>query len=281
MTNVVMEVDNVIFRGTGGGGTAILAQGSASAFSTIENCTFTELAVGVEILGGVPTIRRCLFEHLSEVGILVGRGGKQLSAKSLGQEGDPASGWNTFSFAEGDGLAVVNNTSSELVMEMNDWGTDDFEEIEALIGGPGASDFDPPLTSGSGLLAGALYCTVWDASTQLPLTQATVTLSPSPYEPLEFNVDGVYVFPAIEGTRYTITVAASGYDAVSMAVTVGDGETVSVVVPMGLPQSKTGCYAGYSGADPKTDWAFALLCGLCLGAMLLYPRMVTMGRKGA
>ena len=115
-------------------------------------------------------------------------------------------------------------------MQNNDWDTDDPDAVAALIDGP--AEFEPFLPKGAGLLPASIVCTVWDAATAVRIETASAAAAPGGLNPVTANVDGVYVFAAIPGGSYTVTLSAPGFVPQSKAVTVAAGETASAVFPM-------------------------------------------------
>ncbi|MCF6284367.1 MAG: right-handed parallel beta-helix repeat-containing protein, partial [Candidatus Hydrogenedentes bacterium] len=68
-----MRVSRVRFFGVEAdrGVTGILAQGSAAATGLVDDCDFVDMGIGVDITGGVPTIRKTVFIDPGEAGIYV------------------------------------------------------------------------------------------------------------------------------------------------------------------------------------------------------------------
>jgi len=87
-----MNVQCVTFRGTAAR-TETGITGAARTDTLIESCTFTSLAVGIDIPGVIPVIRRSLFDDISDTGIIL-RG--TATGTALSQNSDAASGFNTF-----------------------------------------------------------------------------------------------------------------------------------------------------------------------------------------
>ena len=252
MDNARMELLGVVFRGSAGrDATGIVVRGPAPVDSLIEDCTFTSLAVGIDIIGTVPVIRRCLFEDLSTDGIIVRRTA-DLTGRSLGVSAIAASGFNVFDTPTIDGFAVRNEQDEILIMENNEWGTDDELLIEESISGP--NDFDPFLAQGAAILASAIFVRVIDAPTQTPITNCTVKLDPSVFDPVTENVDGLYIYPAVIEGPYTITVTAPGLGEIAEEVTLGGGEALIVTIAMGIPDFPDSGDRGDPGdpGDPGT-----------------------------
>jgi len=131
---------------------------------------------------------------------------------------------------------VLNERESEpLVMENNDWDTDDPGEIAEQIGGAGAEavDYDPPLKSGTGIMATSVYCSVWDAVDKTPIENGSVRLTPGAFSPVTENTSGVYEFVCVTaGDNWTFTVSAPGYTNMAQSANVKAGEPKSLLFPM-------------------------------------------------
>ncbi len=230
--NVAMKVSGVAFRGTSRrAATGILINDGTPRRSVIEQCTFTSLAIGIDIWGAVPRVRRCLFEDISQAAILV-RANPGVPVDPLGNQEDPETGWNTFkNSVNPGGPAVVNQRAGlELLMQKCDWDTNNPAVIANRV--EGNVNTTAYLASGSGILAASLYCTVWNAANQNPILNASVELTPSNFFEITNNVGGVYAFPAIPSGAYTVLVTAPGYAENSQPTQVGSGQMVSVVVPL-------------------------------------------------
>jgi hypothetical protein len=96
--------------------------------------------------------------------------------------------------------------------ESFDW----FEEIGVQKGG----------IQITGLVQGSVVCNVIDSATQQPITNATVTITPSVLPPVTQNINGVYTFTPVPTGTYTIRATCGGYLDNSISVSVGQG-TVS------------------------------------------------------
>ena len=91
------KLDGVIFRGDETrAATGLLVTGAASEDALVTDCTFLSLLNGIDICGGIPAIRRSVFQDLAGSGIIIRAEAKSLASKGLGKEDDPSSGWNTF-----------------------------------------------------------------------------------------------------------------------------------------------------------------------------------------
>ncbi len=230
--DVVMKVVDVTFRGTAlRAATGILIDDGTPRRSVIERCTFTSLAIGIDIWGAIPRVRRCLFEDISQAAILV-RANPEIPLHPVGNQEDPETGWNIFkNTVNPGGPAVINQRAGlELLMQKCDWDTNNPEEIANRV--EGSVDTTAYLAAGSGILAASLYCTVWNAANQNPILNASVQLTPSNFFEITDNVGGVYAFPAIPSGAYTVVVTAPGYEENSQTAQVGSGQTTSVVVAL-------------------------------------------------
>ena len=69
--NSAMRVHQVRFIGMpeSRDATGILAMGAEAAGTVISECDFTDLAIGIDIVDGLPLIRRCVFTDPSLAGI--------------------------------------------------------------------------------------------------------------------------------------------------------------------------------------------------------------------
>jgi hypothetical protein len=201
-----MRIQRVAF----GGATASVAAGMTfdgieSATAVVANCSFAALQTGIKINGSLPRIRLSTFQNLGEDGIVIEDTEVPLGDNTLGDSTDPNSGWNVF--RENGNLAVNNLRAEQVVMENNDWGTEDPAEVRELIAGP--ADFEPFVPPG--LAPASLTCTVEDVVTRDRITAATVTLNPANVPPLSDNVEGIYNFAAMVPDVYNVRVDATGF----------------------------------------------------------------------
>lgn len=269
MNNVVMRITRVNFVGAPGGETGILVNGTKPAASIIEESSFSAMAIGVDIAQAIPLIRRTVFKDLGESAIIL-RATETAVDGTLGDATGPTAGCNTFSLSIA-GPAVVNERSSTVKMELNDWGTDDASAIADRI--EGAADFEPFLATGSGVLATSLYCTVWDAATQGRVLNAAVQLAPGLYSTVTQNVQGVYSFPAVPQGAYTLHVTAPDYDSSSLSVVTVSGQQKSVIVALSTGGTETpdGCQCNHSEKRlPGLDQVF--LAGFTVAMLFLSRR---------
>jgi hypothetical protein len=231
MEDVALRVAGCAFVGTPARlAIGIVTIGSSLGTSIIEQSTFSNLAVGIDISGDIPIIRRCVFQDLSGSGIVIRGAGSKQDTRTIGDITDPGSGWNNFNTPTIDGFAIVNGTGQTLVMENNEWGTEDPNEIQTVISGD--ADFEPFLPLGNAILAASLFCTLWDADDQQPIENASVTILPSSYAPVTANDRGVYAFPAIADGTYTVNCTAPGYQTITHPVQVAPAGLHSAIIPM-------------------------------------------------
>jgi hypothetical protein len=273
-------------------GTGVLAQGSASASGLVDDCDFVDLGIGVEITGGLPVVRKSLFQDPGVAGIVV-----RATADVSGDEGlstalDSGSGFNTFAFNPAapnpvaEPAAVINESDAELRMENNDWGTNDDGAVTALIDGP--ADFSPKLAAGSAILASTVICTIFDDRTQARVTTASAALEVSGFRPITSNDNGVYAFPAVLEGGYEIIGEATGFNENSVAFTVGAAEIKSVVLPLSAVNGGEGEGEGEGEKDPGRPASCgpgasggALWGDLFLVALLVAFLSIRFGRSAA
>ena len=173
------------------------------------------------------------------------------------------------------GISIINQGSGTVVMERNDWDTDDLAFIDARVNGP--VDFDPPIPAGSNLLAGALFCSVLKSSDRSPVENATVSLGASNLSAVTDNDKGVYGFAVIPEGSYTITVTAPGFKGQQMPVFVQRGGIESALFTLAAgddpdPEpTPTGCQCPAPGkAVPlSADQGSALVGALTLLTLAL------------
>ena len=250
--NGPMKVLEVRFEGAAGStADGVAVNGGGKRGSLIERCEFSGLQNGIVINEAIPLIRRCWFHDLSGSAIIVRATPVKEDDGTLSTEEDPNSGYNTIDLAsiEGD-AAVVNERDEPLIMENNDWGTDDEVEIGSHVSG--ASDYVPYLEKGSAAGAATANCNVWDAATLEPVTNATVTLSPGSFLPLTANTGGVYTFACLSPGPYTFSVTAPGYNMALQTRTLAAGDNVMLHFPLtpsgnegeGEGEKPGGCFGG-------------------------------------
>lgn len=245
IANAAMTVSRVTFSNSPGS-TGILIINEALTDNIVEQCTFRNLEIGIDVNGSLPFLRRSTFESQETAGLRWQNSLGGPDANRLGDAGDPRTGWNVW--RDIANRAVINLTDTQVKVENNDWGTNEPTEINALISGP--KDFEPFLAAGSGLLAAALFVTVWDAADQTRITNASLNLSPSGFPPLTENNNGTYAFASVQSGQYQLSVAAEGFATAVVNVTLADAETASITVPLGPPpaeKANANCGCGATG----------------------------------
>ena len=248
-----MRVSGVVFQGLERAvtGVILVPQGMGISLpdkimfeSTIENCLFTGLDVGIDIYTAAPVLRRNVFDRIALHAIVVRDYSKALFQKALGDADNPDTGHNTFT---GE-TTVLNETNNKILIENNDWDTDDPDEIDGRIDGP--ADYEPFLPKGTGMTAASLFCTVTRAITQEPITDATVALGTIS---VTRNDAGVYAFPAVASGYYTLTVTANEHQDYSQNVTLNDSAFLSVTAPLQPVQPPEGEGEGESSEGEGED----------------------------
>ncbi len=237
-------------------GVGVLTDGSASADAVIDTCVFEDLAIGLEVRGAVPKVRRSIFRNIvaqakdgETAGVVLRPISKQDEEVddegNLGDTTDAGAGFNTFDILTIEGAAVLNERDEVIKMEENDWNSDDEATIDAAIEGP--ADFVPFLGAGSAVFASSLFCTVWRADNNERILDAAVTLTPGSLAEVTENEDGVYAFPAILDGDYTVEVSAPGFEDVTEEVSIEAGQLASIIVAMGETPDDGGCNNGGDG----------------------------------
>jgi len=243
-----MQIQTVVFEGAAARTSiGIRLQGTAADSVVIDNCCFTSLAIGLDIYSSVPTLRLSHFRNHSLAYIVLSPFQSKADEGYLGNSLTPASGYNIFEASTHP--AVINERDETVLIEENEWDTDEASVVEGRIEGP--ADYDPFLGMGKSILAGAIVCSVWDAATDAAITNAAAQLTPSAYAAVTDNESGVYLFPAVAEGGYTVTVTASGYQPMSLSVTVMAGGTKSLLFPLALEIGKTnnnGCHCDKAAA---------------------------------
>ena len=245
--------------------------GEAGRNAVVEGCEFTGLQNGVVIHGQIPLVRRCWFHNLLGSAIVVRATPLKEGDGNLSSASDPNSGYNTIDLESIEGNAVVVNERQEpLVMENNDWGTDDEEEVGARVAG--SSDYIPILSKSAAAAAASAHCSVWDADTQQPITNASIGLAPGSFSPVTENTAGVYTFACLAPGTYTFTVTAPGYGTAAKSKTLGAGDNVMLHYPLtpdagegeGEGEGEGGCFGGMAGKTPPPQGNGADLALLAL-----------------
>ena len=273
-----MVVQNVAFVGADASlATAIVASGAGQA-SLVEGCIFESLQTGIEILGGAPLIRRCTFFNISGSAIRVSDVEPKEGNVVISSADNPNSGYNTFLLATiGADAAVSNERDQQLIMENNDWDTDEEAEIAARVSGD--TDFIPYLGKGAGAAAASVHCRVWDADSQQPVVTGSVQLGPGTFTPITKNTAGVYSFACLSPGTYTFTFTAPGYLPLSLSKSVGAGTSDMLLFTLVKATGDTGdddgggCFSGKIDQLPNTptreSQANAASSGVMLAAMIV------------
>jgi hypothetical protein len=225
MDNIAMEVDNVIFLGTEAlMNTGVRVTGERPGDGLIGACRFERLATGIDVRGCHPRIYGCTFlDHATAY--IVFAEGVTTCGGSLGEANDPNTGWNRF--VEGTGLSIINERPETIVMERNDWDTNNRNFIDARI--DGAVDFEPFLAAGSALFSASFFATVTSRAGNGPVTTASVSLAPGGLNPVTQNLNGVYPFAVIPEGSYNVSVTAPGFQPELMPVFIDRGTVYSAI----------------------------------------------------
>ena len=225
---VKMSVFNVAFDGSnlqGTVGISIINLGSSA--TVVQDCLIRQCEYGVRALETGARITRTRFETIQEDALFVQRpsddkGEEADVVPNMGDSSDlEETGQNSFD-ADSIGGAFINNLneSATIVAEGNEWGFDEFGQINPRMAGPGKVDFLPfRLSSNAGILTFTLAVLLKDGETSLPILTGTVSVVGTPPRSVSDNDDGVYVFPALPQGDYTVNGAMAGFQTASESVT--------------------------------------------------------------
>ncbi len=240
MNDVAMDVLNVIFQGDVAlGAKAIVCRGEAPADSVVSDCYFAVLGMGMEIFGGIPTVRRSIFTQITDYAVVFREDDKTLNPltnKSFGEEDDPETGYNVFDDTD-SGIVVLNERAEEVSMENNEWSSEDPTEVTALV--QGSVDVTPILAKSGALEVATVECIVWDVASLLHITNATVQVGTFT---VTENTHGAYTFACVAPGTYDVTANATGYAAYAqtgLAVTAGQIIPVPIQLTAASPGTDT------------------------------------------
>jgi len=277
LEDVAMSVENVVFRGSVARPAAgILALGAATGRSMIDGCLFTSLSIGIDVEGALPAIRRCTFEDTTIAGIFVRSSATIGSGSSVGDVNDPSTGSNLFSGIV-QGRVIINESSTTLLAQQNDWGTADVPSIKNNLV-TGSVEVAPVLAPGTAANTGSLYITVWTAVGQSRIETATVSATNASGATVNIPAErnGVYAVPVLRAGTYNVSVSAPGFANQSLNVTLSAGELGSRIVALVQASvEKPGgpsCYGGPDSSGSGIGWSDALLAILLLGGLWFVPR---------
>ena len=274
MDNVAMNLEGVLLQGYGEGVGAYIA-GDKPRSAVFHRCAFQDFDYGVELAGAIPVFRLCDFQYNSDAHVrLLETTVSNANTKGLGDADDSfLSGWNRFLGGAGR-IAMINERDVTVIAESNEWDMETAEDIEPLV--VGDVDFEPFRPIDDNILAATIVCILTDAETQNKITSAEIQLNPAgPGEPtlvLGRATDGVYAFPAVREGLYTIGVNANGFADKSVQVSVNQGETMAVTVPLKASSGGGGGGGSLCVPEGKSTTAQAsadlLLIALVCGTML-------------
>ena len=204
--------------------TGIVVEAGSTPASQITGCLFMNLAVGLDVSGALPHLRRSRFMTIGNTAVLV-REGAPLGSDSDSM-GAGLNGWNDFRDVT-PGQAVRHEGSASLSAQWNEWGTTVPAEVAALT--EGNVDSDHALEAGGAEDGAAVEVIVSTAGVLTRLAGATVTLTQGT---LTLNAttdsDGRLTYPALAAGSYTVTATASQHRNRSMTVEL-DGGLMNVV----------------------------------------------------
>ena len=235
----IMFIRACVFQGPGldnlrpNAGVGIQVQTDRSDGITLEKCEFAGFTRAIQVAGDFPLIRQCYFHDITEEAIDI-VGGRTFTTVSLGNANDSRTGFNSFDLSSIGGSVISTDWSGTLRMENNMWNTSNTALIaERLNTQENTFDFDPPGDETTySLLPASIACTVMNGSSNQRIENAQVYISPSIYDPITDNEDGVYTVPSILPGNYNILVQAPDYEDASQSVYVQQAEIRAVVVEM-------------------------------------------------
>jgi len=278
--DVSMVIEDVVFLGEDERtSTGILARGLANTDTVVDGALFTSLRTGMDIEDGVPKLRRCVFEDISQQQVIVRDSAlTDEGGAGFGNTTDPEVGFNFFK--DVGTTAVVNQRTGTLLTEENEWDTEDSTVIQSRV--QGNVDTEPFLLTGQSVFNGLLAVTVTNALTGTPLTTASVSLAGGGglIGPITKNDSpGVYVFDVVGAGTYTVTVDAGEAFAVrNVPFTVESGIDNSLIVAMSEPKADPPePPAECCGAPGGKDNTLTADIGVAALAMLL---MAAASRRG-
>jgi len=168
-------------------------------------------------------------------------------------------------------VKTANNTVTDRrTFELEDQGNGDYEatydelmpageylvDVYVMDSNMNAAPVDRiVLVKAGAVIAGSIVCTVRDASDQSPIVDGEVHRDPG-NQSVSFNVDGIYIFSAVNDDTYEITASAPGYLSAMQSVQVSGGEIADLVFD--LARDPNGGGGGGGGENEKPEGSFAL-----------------------
>jgi len=237
--DVSMVIENVVLDGNNGQfSIAVLIDGPGSSASVIQDCTIRQVNDGIWATDSEVNVARNTFENILRHAVFVrpptGKIGDAGATPLLGNAEDAVqTGFNQFGNVYGK--CVMNNTSSEGLAELNDWGVYTEAEIALCVAGTAPVDYDPWI--GKSVVPGTIAVEVFDSE-----TNEYVLGEANPYvevdgEPVESDdSSGLFLYIGAEAGTYTVKAFADGYDAETTDVVLAESEIK--VVPLYLDPSQ-------------------------------------------
>lgn len=247
-------------------GVGIRVEGMDGESVRITACLVTGLDTGLEVTGTLPLVRRTRFEDLASYGIRVLATSMPVGANSLGDVSNLTSGWNRF--AEIGITSVANERDELILMQINDWDTDNPAAVENIITGP--NEFVPFLPKNAGILPATVVATLWDDVTRKRITDGQITVSPGGFQPVTENIEGVYTINALPSGNYEVGANAVSYAGQRKNISITGGARTAVSFPMGEQEPVKNCGCATGGGGPLAGRgdviAVLLAVALLLGA---------------
>ncbi len=228
INDVNMTVRDVFMSGgdvAGSVGVSILREGSSD--SLVTHSRIERVDFGVRAIETNANITQNAFRNIRFDGVFVRDPSPEADGGTLllGVATRVDTGHNTFVNVEEK--LVRNLGVNEVKAEMNDWGICCYEEILGKM--DGKVDFVP--YGPHYHFSASLVCVLVDEN-ESPINTATVHITPAVSSPVTANVDGVYVFPALQEGTYTVSATAPDYASAERTVTLigGQDKTIKLVL---------------------------------------------------
>lgn len=248
---VSVRVRNVVFNGMNRPGSiAADISSPGSSTSIFENCVFTRVENGVFAVNTAANVTRSRFEDIQGTAVFVrppdGVSEEDALNPLLGdQDNVQGTGLNTFvmdTINGGSGLIIdtgvtsADSNANALLAHSNNW--EGAPTREAIVARVSANVQIDSRIGGGGVLTTTLVVEVVSDATNEPVENATVSVANVGEETV--NVDGVYVFPGLQGGEYQVSATAIGFeegrDVVSASDTI-ESLTLALELLMGGPDS--------------------------------------------
>lgn len=226
----------------------------------IEDSEILNLTTGIMAMDSGVNVTRCLFQGIEGVAVMVigtVKGAKQ-SGETVPILGDATDIEHTAlnQFRQIGAEFIFNSTTTEILAEMNDWGTYDEELVRAGMFGP--SDSGPFL--GKAIGPGTVLASLVDeASAPIPATANPTCAIPALQMTGERDdVSGSFIFNGVPEGQHLVEATAQGFGTTNETIDV-NSETVT---PVSLVLAAGGALCG---SQAKLAYACCILVILVAG----------------